>query len=447
MKRKLKILFATFPADGHVNPLTALAVHLKYQGHDVRWYTSSSYADKMNHLGIQHYPLVKALDVQGDKVDEIFPERKKHKSQIAKLKFDIINAFVLRGPEYFEDLKDIYSDFKFELVIADVAFTAVPMIREVMNIPVIAASIMPLCETSKDLGPYGLGLTPSPGIFGQIKQSLLRFISDQVLFKKPYQVMKQTLAQYGISPDGNLFDTVIRKATMVMQSGTPGFDYYRSDLNSNVHYVGSLLPYSKQGPSNEWFHEKLNDYNQVILVTQGTVEKDVEKIIVPTLEAYKDTKHLVVVTTGGSGTEDLRKRYTHDNIIIEDFIPFNTIMPYADVYVTNGGYGGVMLSIQNKLPMVAAGVHEGKNEICARIGYFKLGFNLKTERPSPYQIKSAVDKVLNSNMFKENVSKLAKEFSQYNPNELCSYYINKLFTSQQESKPTVRREPKPEAIY
>ena len=447
MKRKLKILFATFPADGHVNPLTGLAVHLKYQGHDVRWYTSSSYDEKINRLGIQHYPLVKALDVQGDKVDEIFPERKNHKSQLSKLKFDIINAFVLRRPEYFEDLNDIYNEFPFDLVIADVAFTAVPMIREVMNIPVIAVSIMPLCETSKDLYPYGLGLTPASGMFGKLKQSILRLISDQFLFRKPYRVMKQTLAQFGIEPDGNLFDTVIRKATMVIQSGTPGFDYYRSDLGKNVRYVGSLLPYSTPDHSNEWYHEKLNAYDKIILVTQGTVERDVEKIIVPTLEAFKNSNHLVVVTTGGSGTEDLRKRFPHDNIIIEDFIPFNTIMRYADVYVTNGGYGGVMLSIQNKLPMVVAGLHEGKNEICARVGYFNYGVNLKTEKPSAKQIHDAVEKVLIDKSFKENVSKLAKEFSQYNPNELCSYFINKLFISNSEPKPTVKREPKPEAIY
>jgi UDP:flavonoid glycosyltransferase YjiC (YdhE family) len=49
-------------------------------------------------------------------------------------------------------------------------------------------------------------------------------------------------------------------------------------------------------------------------------------------------------------------------------------MPYADVYVTNGGYGGTLLSIQNQLPMVVAGVHEGKNEINARVGYFQTGY-------------------------------------------------------------------------
>ena len=175
------------------------------------------------------------------------------------------------------------------------------------------------------------------------------------------------------------------------------------------------------------------NYNEKVLVTQGTVETDVEKIIVPTLEAFKNSDVLVIVTTGGSRTEELRSRYPYANILIEDFIPFNDIMPECDVYVTNGGYGGVLLSIQNKLPMVVAGVHEGKNEINARIGYFKLGINLRTEKPSPSQIKTNVEIVLRDPAYKNNVSKLAEEFEQYNPAWRFEHYVNELLSKQERS--------------
>jgi UDP:flavonoid glycosyltransferase YjiC (YdhE family) len=98
-------------------------------------------------------------------------------------------------------------------------------------------------------------------------------------------------------------------------------------------------------------------------------------------------------------------------------------MSYADVYITNGGYCGVMLGIQNELPLVVAGVHEGKNEICARVGYFKYGINLKTETPKPEQIRKAVDEVISNPIYKQNTAKLAEEFKRYNPNELCEKYV------------------------
>jgi len=433
-----KILFANFPADGHFNPLTGLAVHLKNLGCDVRWYTAKKYEDKINRLGIPFYGLKRALDISASSnPDEIFPDRKKKKGQIAKLKFDMINAFILRSPEYYEDIKEIYEDFPFELMIADITFGGIPFVKEKMNIPVIAMSIVPLPETSKDLPPSGLGLTPNYSFFGKLKQSALRFIADTVLFAKPTKVMRRVLGEYGIDAGtANVFDILIQKSTIVLQSGTPGFEYKRTDMSDHVFFVGPLLPYTKKKPASTWYNEKLRQYDKVLLVTQGTVENNVEKLIIPTLEAFQNSDCLVVVTTGGSGTEELRKKYSGTNIIIEDFIPFDDIMPYADVYITNGGYGGVLLSIQNQLPMVVAGVHEGKNEINARVGYFQLGINLRTEKPSVLQLRKAVEEVLSNEVYSRNVKRLSDEFRQFDPNAILVRHASRLlrFTHKPKTK-------------
>jgi UDP:flavonoid glycosyltransferase YjiC (YdhE family) len=96
------------------------------------------------------------------------------------------------------------------------------------------------------------------------------------------------------------------------------------------------------------------------------------------------------------------------------------------VYVTNGGYGGVLLAIRHRLPMVVAGLHEGKNEINARVGYFGIGVNLNTESPAPGQLRKGILKVLSDDRFRNNVAGLSAEFSRYNPNELCAQYVDQL---------------------
>lgn len=434
----IKILFANFPADGHFNPLTGLAVHLKNIGCDVRWYTSKKYQPKIEKLDIPFYGLNKAVDFAADPdIDKIFPERKKHKSQVAKLKFDMIHVFILRAPEYYEDIKDIHEEFPFELMIADIAFGGIPFVKEKMNIPVISISVFPLPETSKDLPPSGLGMIPSYSLLGRVRQSLLRKIADTLLFAKPTKVMREILLSHGINPGkANIFDILIQKSTIVLQSGTPGFEYQRSDMSSHIYFAGPLLPYSKRKEISRWYSEKLRKYDKVILVTQGTVERDIEKLLTPTLEAFKDSDHLVIATTGGSQTKELQQQYPHDNIIIEDFIPFDDVMPYADVYVTNGGYGGVLLSIQNQLPLIGAGIHEGKNEINARVGYFKLGVNLKTEKPSVAQLRKAVDEVLSNPVYSKNVKGLSEEFKKYNPAQICEVLAARLVpTSIKEREP------------
>jgi UDP:flavonoid glycosyltransferase YjiC (YdhE family) len=419
-----KILFACVPADGHFHPLTGLAMHLKSIGYDVRWYTSTTYEQKINKLGIPYYPFVRAFDISAGNPEEIFPQREQHKSQVSRLNFDLINVFILRATEYYEDIQDIHQTFPFDLLIADITFSAIPFVKEKMGIPAIGIGIVPLMEASRDLGPAGLGLTPASGFLGRRKQDMMRFMADHFIFRKSNKVMRSIFRAHDIDPGtSNVFDTLTRKATLLLQSGTPGFEFERSDLGSNIRFMGPLLPYIAPKKEGRWYHSKLEQYDKVILVTQGTVEKDPEKIIVPALEAFQHTKHLVIATTGGSKTAELRERYTADNIIIEDFIPFDDVMPYADVYVTNGGYGGVLLGIQHLLPLVVGGIHEGKLEINARVGYFKLGVDMKTEKPTPAKVKESVEEVLSNDSYRQQVKKLAAEFNHYDPHLLCERYV------------------------
>ncbi len=421
-----KILFACAPFDGHFSPLTGLAIHLQDQGHDVRWYVQDFYADKLRKLNIHHYPFVEAQQINQESLETLFPERKKIHNQVKKLNHDIQNVFIKQGPLYYRDIVEINKEFDFDLMIADVAFVGVPYVKELLHKPVFSVGVFPLNDTSKDLAPSGLGLTPSKNFFGRRKQDILRFVAHHILFGPSNRMSKATLKEYGIESEVFLFDELTRRSTLVLQSGSPGFEYKRSDLRSNIRFIGPLLPYS-QKQHRPYRIQTRFQYDNIVLVTQGTVEKDVNKIIVPTLEAYKNTKTLVIATTGGSQTQELRDMYPQENFIIEDFIPFADILPFCDAYITNGGYGGVMLGIMNKVPMVVAGIHEGKNEICARVGYFKLGINLKTEMPSPIQIKRAVTALISDKTYTRNVCKLAREFSQYNPHVLLDKYMSELF--------------------
>ncbi|SHL94274.1 glycosyltransferase [Chitinophaga sp. CF418] len=422
-----KILFGTVPADGHFNPLTGLAKHLQVSGCDVRWYASPLFTKKLEKLGIQHYPFVKAMDVNQDNIGTIFPERASINDPGAKLDFDMVEVFAKRSSEYYEDIKDIYQSFPFDIMIADSVFTAIPFVRSGMNIPVLSIGIVPLAENSVDLAPYGMAMPPATTEAEQAQYAELRKLMSDVVFKKSIDTFDAILDGYNIPHERSfLFDLLIREATLYLQIGTPSFEYERSDIGKNVRFVGALMAYSGNQKTTQWFDERLKKYKKVVLLTQGTVEKDINKLIIPTLEAFKGSDVLVVTATANNQTAALRAQYPHDNIIVEDYIPFDEIMPYASVYITNGGYGGTLLSIKHKLPMVAAGIHEGKSEVCARIGYFKLGLNLATDTPTSEQVKDAVNKVLTDSSYKEHITRLADEINTYNAIETSAGYVAQL---------------------
>jgi hypothetical protein len=144
-----KILFACIPADGHFNPLTGLAIHLKNLGHDVRWYTQSLYQPKIEKMGIIYYPFKRPPQLNQENFEHYFVERKDKKGQVSKLKFDIENVFVHRIPEFFEDIEEIYQSFSFDLLIADIMFTAIPVVRKKLNVPLLRLAYNPLWKRQK----------------------------------------------------------------------------------------------------------------------------------------------------------------------------------------------------------------------------------------------------------------------------------------------------------
>lgn len=434
---KKKILFANIPADGHFSPLTGLAVHLKNAGYDVRWYTGKSYAPKIEKLGIPVYLFNVAKEITVHNIDEVFPRRRHIKNPVKKVIFDICSYFIDRATEFYEDICNINDNFDFDVLLCDSAFTAMAFVREKLHKHTVCIGILPLCESSKQLPPPIMGLTPTTTLAGKAFHAFLRVLTDKVLLKKPHALIREQFEKQGMSTHGkNLFDVQINKSTLFLQSGAPGFEYPRGSMSQQIHFIGPLLPYNNQQHPPLHFSEKLHRYEKVLLVTQGTFESDVTKLIIPTLEAFKNSNYLVIVTTAGWHTSMLRERYkAFSNIVIEDFIPFSQVMRHANVFISNGGFGGVMQSICNHVPMVLAGIHEGKNEICARVGYFKLGINLRTERPSANKIKKAVDNVLSRKLFLHNVKRLASEFSNYQPAELCEKYIRELPVRRAEIQP------------
>ncbi|WP_041258356.1 glycosyltransferase [Fibrella aestuarina] len=423
-----RILFATMPFDGHFSPLTNLAVHLSQLGHDVRWFVGGHYGQKVTQLGLHHYPYVKTRTVNQENLDQLFPERATIKGAIARIRFDLGQIFLLRVPEQIDDLRAIYDEWPFDLIVQDLGFVGGTFLRELLPVKVVGVGVVPLTESDDWVPPTSLGMKPQSGRVGRLVSRLLNYLVQDVMLKPANDLHNELRAQYGLRPvPGFIFDATVRQADLYLQSGVPGFEFPRKRISPNVRFIGPMLPYSRA--NRQPFEQAIKTlaYKRVVLVTQGTVERNVEKIIVPTLEAYKkDPDTLVIVTTGGSGTLALRKRYPQANFIIEDFIDFNAVMPYVSVYVTNGGYGGVMLALQHKLPIVAAGVHEGKNEIAARIGYCQVGVDLRTETPTPDQIRRAVATILGDETYRRQVRRLSDEFGRYNPNQLAEQYINEL---------------------
>ena len=101
------------------------------------------------------------------------------------------------------------------------------------------------------------------------------------------------------------------------------------------------------------------------------------------------------------------------NARVESFVPFKPLLPYVDVYITNGGFGGVQFALMNGVPIVAGGTTEDKPEIGNRIAYSGAGINLKTNTPTPEQIHAAVKTVLSNPQYRRRAQQIQAELARH----------------------------------
>jgi UDP:flavonoid glycosyltransferase YjiC (YdhE family) len=421
----MKILFATLPFDGHFNPLTSVAMHLQAVGHDVRWYAGPSYAAKLKRLGIPHFLFQRASEINQDNIGELFPERAGLRGP-ALIRFETNHIFVSNTENFFEDVREIDASFPFDVFFCDAGFYAMKLVKEKLNKRVSAFGLVPSMETSKDLPPNFVGLKPAKTAIGRLIHQVMRTMMERIVMGEGKRMYNGMLTSQGLAPfEGSLFDIPYRSPDVLFQSGVAGFEYPRRDPNPKVVFVGPLLPY--RGDTTRAFSqpEKLKKYKPVILISQGTVDnKDPGKLIVPALEALKETGALLIVATSYSKTEELRKSYPQENIIIEDYIDFDFILKHTDLFICNGGYGSILLSLSNGVPVLAAGVREGKNDVNAHVDYFRVGIDLRTESPRPGDIRRAAERILSEPRWKKRVAQLQEELSVHHPNELIDAYLS-----------------------
>ena len=147
-------------------------------------------------------------------------------------------------------------------------------------------------------------------------------------------------------------------ARRVFLNGSPGAGVPRLPPpgQRRVRRTLSCLPAARSDPTRHCPRRSSTRTRKVVAVSQGTVDNtDLTKLIVPTLEALEDGPYVVVATTAGTQTAELRNASAPPNVVIEDFIDYDALFPHVDVFVTNGGFGSVLAAMRHGVPVVGGG--------------------------------------------------------------------------------------------
>ncbi|HEY3410256.1 MAG TPA: nucleotide disphospho-sugar-binding domain-containing protein [Propionicimonas sp.] len=410
----MKILFASIPADGHFVPLTGLAVHLSDGGHDVRWYAGPTYAPKAEHLGLPVFGYHRATEVTGENFNTLYPERAKLRGP-KLIAFDAEHLFVTNVQHYYDDIVALREEFPFDVMIVDGAFYAAQLVAAELGVPVYARGLPAVLPDAASPPPF-FGLKPARTPLDRLVHAVVRRMVASAS-KPAIDAYNTILTDHGIAPigpHGFPHEPIIAAATRIWMDSTPGMEFPGYRPPASARYVGQLEPARHATVEVELPDAVTDPGRRVVVVSQGTVDNtDPSKLIIPTLQALHDQGHTIVVTTGGSHTDELRARYGSPTVIIEDYIPYATLFPHADVFVSNGGYGSGIAALSRGIPVVAAGTREGKNDNNVRLATNHLAVDLRSETPRKAKIRAAVRRALTDPSIRAAVTNIQAELATY----------------------------------
>jgi UDP:flavonoid glycosyltransferase YjiC (YdhE family) len=402
------ILIGAAPIHGHVNPLLAVARHFVERGDRVRFVTGARFAAAVTATGAEHLALPAVADFD-DRQDwnDTFPAR----AALAGAKavaHDIEHIFVRPGVPQYEAVMRAHAADPVDAVLAEPSFVGAAFLlgHPAPSRPaVVMCGICPLPIASRDTAPFGMGLTPLRGPVGRLRNAALSFAADKLVFPPVKRLTDQIFQQLHGRPMPFAVLDWPRHADAIAQFTVPEFEYPRRDAPATLHFVGPISASGSPAAVPPWWHE-LDGSRPVVHLTQGTLaNRDFGQLIAPALEGLAAEDVFVAVATGGRRVASLPPLPA--NARAAEFLPYDELLPRTDVFVTNGGYGGVQYALRYGVPIVAAGRHEDKPEVNARIEWAGVGRRIRSEAPTPAAIRRNVRAVLDDRRYRAAATRLA----------------------------------------
>ena len=402
-------LIVTIPQLAHINPVIPISRTLVERGHQVVWMTGRAFKDKVEKTGAVLHPYPAAFDPGNTSFYEFWPEGGKLKGY-AQAKWWIKNVFLNSAPFLVEAIQGLINNSRIDVLVGDTVTYGVYYTSELTKVPSAMVSLLPMMIVSRDAPLPGLGILPGKNGLIKALYRALHFVIVHTIARNVRDHANKVRHQLGLpSQKSPVMEDHYHIPSLVMQISTPAFEYPRSDQPSHLHFVGPILPeHFPDFLPPAWWPDLSGD-SPVILVNQGTVANNLQDLVIPAIEAFKDEDVLLVtVPVSENALQKVPK-----NVRTEKFIPFNELLPHVDVMVTNGGYGGTQLALAHGVPLVVSGATEDKMEVAARVQWSGAGINLRKKQPSPSEIKNAVNKVFSNPTYRENAQRIQRDFAQY----------------------------------
>jgi MGT family glycosyltransferase len=404
----MKILIASTPAAGHLNPLVSIASILVESGHEVAVQVNEDLRPAVEAAGHRVLSEIPNAQTSADYYFENYPERMQKSPGMEMTGYDLVHFFARVMAAQSASLKMALYDFPADLILTDsIYWGTLPMLVGPRD---KRPAIAHLGVSVVNIGS-GKNIPIRPDETPEQRKAEVQ-LRERLMLQPAQQAVNAALASLGYPAlPCPVLEAMTELPDLYLHPGIASFEY--PDSNSKVKYIGALPAPVGQPKLPEWWRQ-IDRTKRLVLVTQGTIaNRDFGQVIAPALVALGGREDVtIIVTTGGQPAESIPVAIP-SNARITSYLPYAQIMPEIDLLITNGGYGTVNMAISHGIPVISAGLTEDKEEVSAHVQWSGAGIDLRTNQATPEAIKHAVDQIFTQPGYRERARQLSLEFASH----------------------------------
>jgi MGT family glycosyltransferase len=423
-----KYLFTVWPFSGHLIPNLSIMDALRQRGHEIAVYTGPKACATVESEGHASFPFqrvdeehVSRLVASQQGATPLWMRGRRHIAFLEEWLLDTL-------PQQVVDHSQVLEAWAPDAVVSDVTMWGIPLIlREKQDIPVAISCFAPACMIpGPDTPPWGPGLSRPQQWYTRIRNRMVDMTTDVLAtgFRRRVNTIRQ---QYGLPPLSTPVQAFLGQVPLYMVPGVPEFDYQRSDLPPSVRYVGATTWTRSRAASPPAWLEALPADQPLVYASEGTLHFHDPVLLTDVARGLANLPMQVVITTGRQREPaEFGLESVAPNVRVEQWVDLGHLLPRADVVVTAGGGGTVMLTLNAGVPMVVIPTGFDKPELAQRVVESGSGLRLEPHRCTPERVRRLVERVLSEASFRQNAQRLAAAFARYGGAALAAELLEDL---------------------
>ncbi|MDO4255364.1 MAG: glycosyltransferase [Kocuria sp.] len=396
-----RVLLASTPFAGHIYPMVGLARALVACGHEVAFYTGAKYQTVVEAAGCLFIPFSAATDFDDTDPEASFPAMRTGDGPAAMFS-SFREIFFGTAPGQVHDILDAHQREPFDAMVAEMTSFGPMLVHELTGLPWATFSLSPLGLS----GPSGLPLAPGKGLAGKTRDVALRTVLDLSINRMIRSLHNKARRAVGLPETTALGMDPVYSSQLVLCQGVPELEPAHPDTPRNVHYIGDAAAGARTvEPAPVWL-KQLDGSRPVVHVSEGTLRRGHGSLVTRAIEAFGDQGWQIVV----SNHHDLENPPVE--VLAPDWVPHDQLFPRTDLFVTNGGYGGVLAALSHGVPLLIVPGQQDKPMVARNLRAAGVARVVPAKQATVERLRATANEILTDQATATRIQDIALRMEQ-----------------------------------